>query len=51
MRSKARGVALLREDAMKVTVFLSTMVLAITVGLPEAGWQDVRAGQPASANV
>ena len=34
---------------MKVTVFLSTMVLAIAVGLVEAGWQEVRAGQPASA--
>ncbi|MGC2196972.1 MAG: DUF6569 family protein [Terriglobales bacterium] len=35
---------------MKVTVFLSTMVLAIAVGLVAGGGREVRAGQPSAAN-
>lgn len=35
---------------MKVTVFLSTMVLAIAVGLVANGWREVRAGEISSAS-
>jgi hypothetical protein len=35
---------------MKVTVFLSTLVVTSAVGLVAGGWREARAGQPASAS-